>query len=601
MEAITNIEIDLISRRPCGPWVYAVQGDGNTRRVSITLLSNGRPWNVPEGAEAAVEYRQPGGTKGLYNLLPDGTAAVRTQGNRVTIVLAAPMLSKPGDVRAAIVFNNKSLDQLTTFPFTITVQSNPSDCGQEVEDYVRLQWLESKLDDYLKRAKDSGVFDGPKGEAFTYDDFTPEQLAALTGPQGPAGDNSAAVQAAEAANAAAASANTAAAAANEAASAAKAVVDTVVTDVTQLKNDLAVHGEALDNRIKKFYTGNLGAVSIADSDDGAVRNLVIGGRCLQQITNGYQLLDESDFYAKAIANNATIVNRGADSLTFLTKTGDSSPGVFLTNVIPSIEESYMVSAEITSTADYTGAVRLGSTNMTINNVALQANVPAVLSAIATPATASIAVYLVGMEPVDAEITISKLMLAKADTVVAYEPYTGGIPSPSPDYPQEIKSVENCTITASSTDGTKTQEAVIPFTLRGIGNVRDELYVYGDGTGKLVQWYPNTLDPTKTVAEQALTEPIVTPLASETVKALFDLQTYYGGTSVTYQSENGVEPVVNFDYACALGNFVEYIKTAQGDDRKFIYDMDERMTDVEYVTALAYVNSEYAAAITELEV
>ena len=29
---------------------------------------------------------------------------------------------------------------------------------------------------------------GPKGDAFTYEDFTPEQLAALTGPQGPKGD-----------------------------------------------------------------------------------------------------------------------------------------------------------------------------------------------------------------------------------------------------------------------------------------------------------------------------------------------------------------------------------------------------------------------------
>ena len=97
------------------------------------------------------------------------------------------------------------------------------------------------------------------------------------------------------------------------------------------------------------------------------------------------------------------------------------------------------------------------------------------------------------------------------------------------------------------------------------------------------------------------EPIETVLAAEQVKALFDLRTYYGGTNISYQSENGVEPVVNFDYACALENFVEYIKAAQGDDRKFIYDMDERMTDAEYVAALAYVNSEYATALTELEV
>ena len=52
---------------------------------------------------------------------------------------------------------------------------------------------------------------GPKGDPFTYDDFTPEQLAALTGPQGPAGDNSAAIQAAQAANTAAEAASAAAA------------------------------------------------------------------------------------------------------------------------------------------------------------------------------------------------------------------------------------------------------------------------------------------------------------------------------------------------------------------------------------------------------
>lgn len=113
--------------------------------------------------------------------------------------------------------------------------------------------------------------------------------------------------------------------------------------------------------------------------------------------------------------------------------------------------------------------------------------------------------------------------------------------------------------------------------------------------------PDSFRPGKTVAVQALTEPIETALTAEQVKALFDLRTYYGGTNITYESNNGVEPVVNFDYACAVENFVAYIKAAQGDDRKFIYDMDERMTDSEYVAALAYVNAEYAAALTELEV
>ena len=39
-----------------------------------------------------------------------------------------------------------------------------------------------------------------------------------------------------------------------------------------------------------------------------------------------------------------------------------------------------------------------------------------------------------------EAYIAKLQVSLGDTVIDFEPYTGGQPSPSPDYPQEIKSV-----------------------------------------------------------------------------------------------------------------------------------------------------------------
>ena len=232
MEAFTTIEVDLAIRHPFGPWVYAVQGDSNTRRVMVTLLENRRPWNPPSDAEASVEYRQPSGAKGLYNLLSDGSPAVQTRGNRIMITLAPQILTEPGNVRAAIVISNKSLDQQTTFPFTIAVQPSPLACGQKAEDYIRLQWLEDKLDEYLEKAKESGAFDGAKGDPFRYENFTPEQLAALTGPQGPAGDSTAAIEAAETANAAAD-------AANRAAESARTAANTVASDVAQLKEDLA--------------------------------------------------------------------------------------------------------------------------------------------------------------------------------------------------------------------------------------------------------------------------------------------------------------------------------------------------------------------------
>ena len=57
------------------------------------------------------------------------------------------------------------------------------------------------------------------------------------------------------------------------------------------------------------------------------------------------------------------------------------------------------------------------------------------------------------------------IIAKSDVEVPWEPYVGGIPSPNPDYPQEIKSVVNPVITLS--DGENSQTVTLPFTLNAI--------------------------------------------------------------------------------------------------------------------------------------
>lgn len=431
--------------------------------------------------------------------------------------------------------------------------------------------------------------------------------------------------------------------------------------------------EALDNRIKKFYTGNLGAVNIADSDDGAVRNLVIGGRSEQISTNGYQLLNANIFDASAEYNGRKIINNMDGSFAAVVSSGATD----VTNLTPPGGRLFDISPETTYITS--GAANSFSLMLALwdSNKKRTRYIDSGNSFTTTANEVYVSYYIQCKNNVEGTYTIWP-MLEKGATAHDWEPYTGGAPSPSPDYPQEIKSVENCAMNVSNADGMETQTALIPVTLRGLGDMRDELYVYADGSGKLVQriaklkladaeyneanikpvgenyrtqlvntkeagydktkqsdicsFLPDkaeyTLDiphfycsggnsiyiftPFGTKTEiienygneyivYGLANPIETALTAEQVKALFDLRTYYGGTNISYQSENGVEPVVNFDYACALENFVEYIKAAQGDNRKFIYDMDERMTDAEYVAALAYVNSEYATALTELEV
>ena len=149
MIVTTRIRVDL-TRPNFGSPVDAVQGDGNTRCIEVTLLQNGIPWNPPAGAGIAVVYTKPDRTKGLYDKLADGTPAVTVNGSTVTVTLAPQMLTVPGIVNAGIVFNSAQLDQLTTFPFPVRVEKNPFAGAQESQDYIRLQWLEDKLRAYIE-------------------------------------------------------------------------------------------------------------------------------------------------------------------------------------------------------------------------------------------------------------------------------------------------------------------------------------------------------------------------------------------------------------------------------------------------------------------
>lgn len=59
------------------------------------------------------------------------------------------------------------------------------------------------------------------------------------------------------------------------------------------------------------------------------------------------------------------------------------------------------------------------------------------------------------------------ILSVGEAKVPYEPYTGGKPSPSPEYPQEIKSVVNPTVKVTNEDGTQFETANLTYMLNAI--------------------------------------------------------------------------------------------------------------------------------------
>lgn len=113
------------------------QGDVSTRRVRFALTTDGRPWEIPEGAAVLVCYRKQDGTGGAYDTLPDGTQAWFAEGNKLTITLAPQILTVTGTVVLQVRMLLKER-VLHTFPveiFVSGVKMNDANRIDGSEDY----------------------------------------------------------------------------------------------------------------------------------------------------------------------------------------------------------------------------------------------------------------------------------------------------------------------------------------------------------------------------------------------------------------------------------------------------------------------------------
>ena len=152
-----------------------------------------------------------------------------------------------------------------------------------------------------------------------------------------------------------------------------------------------------------------------------------------------------------------------------------------------------------------------------------------------------------------------------------------------------------------------QTATLPYTLNAIpvtsgGNVTidGQQYIadYVDvEQGKLVRMVDSSkLDNTQSIVgknEWLLAEPQGTDLTTEEITAFKALTTYYPTTNISVNSEQ-LDGYTVFNYPISMQNGWNYVKQQLNDNRDYIYDMDLQ-------SAEAYVNSEYAVALTELEV
>lgn len=103
-----------------------------------------------------------------------------------------------------------------------------------------------------------------------------------------------------------------------------------------------------------------------------------------------------------------------------------------------------------------------------------------------------------------------------------------------------------------------------------------------------------------IVHHLLITPTETDLTPEEIAAFKALATYYPITNISINSEQ-LDGYTVFNYPISMKNGWDYVKKQLNDNRDYIYNMDTKTQDIGTQAAEAYVNSEYAVALTELEV
>ena len=98
----------------------------------------------------------------------------------------------------------------------------------------------------------------------------------------------------------------------------------------------------------------------------------------------------------------------------------------------------------------------------------------------------------------------------------------------------------------------------------------------------------------------LQDAIFEPLPVDIQAKLRTLVTNYPVTNISVTSDQ-LDGYTVFNYPISMANGWNYVKQQLGDTRDYIYDMDAKAQDIDIQSAEAYVNSEYAVALAELEV
>lgn len=206
----------------------------------------------------------------------------------------------------------------------------------------------------------------------------------------------------------------------------KDTLATIPEDYTQVSNDVSQLKEATaklkDGKISKFYASSQGGTNLPDSDDGRIMDLKLYGKSEQKQYSGKNLLDLN------LSTNQSI----------------DDTGVFRDDTTRILSDFIRVTADNYTASGHAGyelvamAIYDGNQKFT-GRFIIQDRSGSYTKQFTDGFVRLYYSKLDGTQDISKE-ELSRAMFEKGSTATAYEPYVGGIPSPNPEYPQEIKSV-----------------------------------------------------------------------------------------------------------------------------------------------------------------
>ena len=391
--------VDFDLRRAPVP-VHLVQYDKTIPILAVSLYKGGSPYTLPADAEVNVRMNK------RNNLCVYNPALGCNESRDVVYVAVTPQMTTQDGTFEPILEVVINSGVAGTSPMQLVIRRNP--------------------------VQEDAIEDTSEGKTLT--ELVSQAAASATAAAQSAG------AAAEDAGKAAASATAAAESDEHAAATAKNIKDSLdqiasnAAAVSQLKEDTA---KLKDGKISKFYASSQGDTNLPDSDDGRIMDLMLYGKSEQKQYSGKNLLNA--VLETTTSNGVTCTANGDGTYTV---NGTAPDGV---NSYFSIVKSFTVKAG--KKYKLVGCPAGGDMDAKYalfhrNNWRVDVGNGSTFTQ-TEDATDYISIKICG--GFTANNLVFKPMLVDADTYPDasyndYEPYVGGIPSPNPEYPQEIKSV-----------------------------------------------------------------------------------------------------------------------------------------------------------------